>query len=45
MSNFQTWAARGLLALSLSPDEQELEREFRRTSNGRTANRKQQKED
>ena len=33
------------LGLSLSPEEQELERQFRRNSNGRTADRKRQKED
>ena len=33
------------LGLTLSPDEQELENQFRRSSNGRTANRKQQKKD
>jgi DNA sulfur modification protein DndB len=32
------------LGLSLSAEEQELETQFRRTSNGRTAHRKQQKE-
>lgn len=29
------------LGLPLSPDEQELEREFRRTGNGRIADRKE----